>query len=314
MRTAGELTGCAGSVGRMERRARRLRQWDEGVAAARDGLAYEVSAGVVVCGVAGGGLAAALALASGGILEAAPVALRTVTALALALIAGTALVATASAMRRRTEAAAARYTRAAWPVPADLDRDELAETADLPFDVRLAEDARSPADLAGILAPSRSAWAEARRRAAAQGLRTRSALFSVLSLVVVVIAVVGVLLLLSAVALDGSEGLLVSAAVVVAVGAGAGIGSSQANGLLLAVVRSSDAQLARSRRLLVELWPGDLEEGPLSVRGGVAAIDRRRLRGASRRAAPPGTAAGRVAPIVMLACALLLATLLPLLS
>ncbi|NQX15900.1 hypothetical protein [Rathayibacter sp. VKM Ac-2857] len=298
----------------MERRARRLRQWDEGVAAARDGLSYEVSAGIVLCGVAGGGLAAALALASGGILESAPVALRTVTALALALIAGTVLVATASAMRRRTEAAAARYTRAAWPVPADLDRDDLAETADLPFDVRLAEDALSPADLAGILAPSRSAWSEARGRAAAQGLRARSALFSVLSLVVVVIAVVGLLLLLSAVAFDGSEGLLVSAAVVIAVGAGAGIGSSQGNGLLLAVVRSSDAQLARSRRLLVELWPGDLEEGPLSVRGGVAAIDRRRLRGASRRAVPPGAAAARVAPIVMLACALLLATVLPLLS
>ncbi|MDY0913192.1 hypothetical protein [Rathayibacter festucae] len=298
----------------MERRARRLRQWDEGVAAARDGLSYEVSAGVVLCGVAGGGLAAALALASGGILESAPVALRTVTAFALALIAGTMLVATASALRRRTEDAAARFARAAWPVPADLGRDDLDETADLPFDVRLPEDAVSPADLLGILAPSRSARAEARGRAATRDLAASSALFSVLSLAGVVVALIGVLLLVAAIALQGSEGAVVTAVVVVAAGAAAGIGSSQANALPLAVLRASDAALARSRRLLVELWPGDLEEGPLSVRGGVAAIDRRGLTGTARRAAPSSSGAGRAAPIVMLAFALLLVALLPLLS
>ncbi|QHC58183.1 hypothetical protein [Rathayibacter sp. VKM Ac-2760] len=298
----------------MERRARRLRQWDEGVAAARDGLSYEVSAGIVLCGLAGGGLAAALALASGGILEAAPVALRTVTAFALVLIAGTALIATAAAMRRRSDAAAARFLRAAWPVPADLDRSDLGETADLPFDVRLPEDAETPADLAGLLTPSRAARAEARGRAGAQELRTRSAVFSALTLGVIVVALLGVLLLVSAVVLDAAEGVLMTAAVVVAVGAGAGIGSTQASGLPFAVLRVGDEQLARCRRLLVELWPGDLEEGPLSVRGGVAAIDRRRLTGTVRRAAPSSVGAGRVAPIVMLAFALLLVVVLPLLS
>ncbi|MCJ1700969.1 hypothetical protein MT356_14705 [Rathayibacter festucae] len=298
----------------MERRARRLRQWDEGVAAVRDGLSYEVSAGIVLCGVAGGGLAAALALASGGILESAPVALRTVTALALVLIAGTVLVATATALQRRTEAAGERFARAAWPVPADLGRVDLEETADLPSDVRLPEDAISPADLVGILAPSRAARAEARRRAATRDLRARSLLFSALSLVGIVLALAGVLLMIAVIALQGSEGAVVTAAVVVAAGAAAGIGSSQANGLPLAVLRASDAALARSRGLLVERWPGDLEEGPLSVRGGVAAIDRRRLTGLARRSAPSSAGAGRVAPIVMLAVALLLVAGLPLLS
>ncbi|NQX06308.1 hypothetical protein HQQ82_15965 [Rathayibacter sp. VKM Ac-2856] len=298
----------------MERRERRLRQWDEGVAAARDGLALAVSGGVVLCGVAGGGLAAALALASGGILEEAPAALRTVTALALALIAGAVLVVAAAALRRRTESAAERFARAAWPVPADLDRDDLDETADLPHDVRLPEDAVTPADLAGILAPSRAARAEARGRASLRDLRRRSALFSALSLAGLVVALVGVLLLVAVIALQGTEGAVVTAAVVVAVGAAAGIGSSQANALPIAVLRASDAALARSRRLLVERWPGDLEEGPLSVRGGVAAIDRRGLTGTARRAAPSSAGAGRVAPIVMLAVALLLVAGLPLLS
>ncbi|WP_170116405.1 hypothetical protein [Rathayibacter caricis] len=46
----------------------------------------------------------------------------------------------------------------------------------------------------------------------------------------------------------------------------------------------------------------------------MAAIDRRALPGASRRAAPASPAAGRAAPIVMLAAVLLPVLVLPLLS
>ena len=93
-----------------------------------------------------------------------------------------------------------------------------------------------------------------------------------------------------------------------------GCGPGLYAGLLGRPLVASDAALARSRGLLVERWPGDLEEGPLSVRGGVAAIDRRRLTGLARRPAPSSAGAGRVAPIVMLAVALLLVAGLPLLS
>ncbi|MBO0983870.1 hypothetical protein [Rathayibacter sp. SD072] len=298
----------------MERRARRLRQWDETAAALRDGLSFGVSAGVVLCALAGAGLAAALALLTGGILESSPPLLRTLAALALALIAVTTLVVTAVGLRRHSARAALRFTRAAWPVPGDFDRRDLEETADLPHDVRLPEDARSPADLARILAPSAAERADARARAASRGLGIRSGLFGVLSLLGLVLALGGVLIALSAFALSGAEVLLVPAAVVIAAGAAAGIGSSQANALPLAVARASDAALGRSRRMLVELWPGDLEEGPLSVRGGVPAIDRRALPGSARRAAPSNPGAGRAAPIVMLAFALLLATVPPLLG
>jgi hypothetical protein len=298
----------------MERRARRLRQWDETAAAIRDGLSYGVSAGVVLCGLAGAGLAAALALLSGGILESSPPLLRTLAALPLALIAATTLVVTASQLRRHSDRAARRFTAAAWPVPADFDRSDLDRTADLPFDVRLPEDALTPADLARILSPSAAERAEARTRSAAAGLGSRSVLVALLSIAGVVTAGAGLLLLFATLLVTGEERLVVAAAVLAAAGAGAGIGSSQANAVPIALARVGDAQLARSRRLLVELWPGDLEEGPLSVRGGVAAIDRRALPGASRRAAPASPAAGRAAPIVMLAAVLLPVLVLPLLS
>ncbi|OOB90785.1 hypothetical protein [Rathayibacter sp. VKM Ac-2630] len=229
----------------MERRARRLRQWDETAAAIRDGLSFWVSAGVVLCGLAGAGMAAALALLSGGILEASPPLLRTLAALPLALIAGTVLVVTAAALRGRSERTARLLTRAAWPVPADLDRGDVDETADLPYDVRLVEDALSPADLARILAPSVAERAAARKRAAAHGVRSRSVLFSLLSLAGLVVAGAGVLMLLSALLLDGEKELVVAAAVVAAAGAAAGVGSSQASALPIASGRTSTCA-----------WPG----------------------------------------------------------
>ncbi|MCM6762090.1 hypothetical protein NB037_06615 [Rathayibacter sp. ZW T2_19] len=298
----------------MERRARRLRQWDETTAAARDGMSWGVSAGVVLSGLTGAGLAAALALLSGGILESSPPLLRILAGFPLALIAATTLVATAVALRHRSERAAQRFTRAAWPVPSDFDRSDLDQTADLPYDVRLPEDALTPADLARILAPSAAERADARSRSASAGLWRRSVVFSLLSLAGVLAAGAGALLLISAVVLGVEDGRVLAAGVLAAAGAAVGIGSSQASALPIAMRTDADAHLARSRRLLTELWPGDLEEGPLSVRGGVAGIDRRALSGASRKAAPENPVAGRIAPIVLLAVALLPVIVLPLLS
>ena len=139
-------------------------------------------------------------------------------------------------------------------------------------------------------------------------------LFGLLSLAGVLAAGAGALLLIPVVVLGVEDGRVLAAGVLVAAGAAVGVGSSQASALPIAMRTDADAQLSRSRRLLTELWPGDLEEGPLSVRGGVAAIDRRALSGLSRKAAPANPLAGRIAPIVLLAVALLPVLVLPLLS
>lgn len=297
------------------RRERRLAQWDETAAALRAGLGYQVSGGILAAGVAGGGTALSLALASGGIAERSPAALRTVTALALIVIAAAVLLIVLHRLRANAGEQTARLTRASWPVPADYARGDLDETADLPSDVRLPEDALSPADLAALLAPTPGERADARRRSAAAGLDSRSIAFAATTLAGFVAAFAGLVLALGALVVLGGagEGIAVTGAALLAAGAAMGVATGEASPVPHAVSRVAEARLARGVRLLLELWPGDTEQGVLAVRDGVVLVDRRAMAGIQRtpaRERPPG----RGGAIALLVAALLAVSLLPLLS
>lgn len=299
----------------MGRRERRLAQWDETAAALRDGLGFRVSGGILAAGAAGAGLALSLALASGGVAERSPAVLRTVTALALVVIAAAILLLVLHSLRSNAREQVARLTRAGCPVPADYARGDLDETARLPYDVRLPEDAVSPADLAAVLAPPPDERAEARRRAAAAGLGSRSLVLTAATLAGFVAALAGLALALGALIVLGSagEGIAVVGAVLIAAGAAMGVATGEASSVLHAAQREGEARLARGVRLLTELWPGDTEQGAFAVRGGLVLVDRRAMAGIGRRPVRerPSGSGGAVALLVAVLAAV---SLLPLLS